>query len=83
MIDGAVPNYVPNIGHKEDAGSVWGDIATFLPYTLYTYFGNQEEMNYCYPLMKDWEITLTEKTENEAKSTICSISDSILAISWH
>ena len=23
MIDGAVPNYVPNIGHKEDAGSVW------------------------------------------------------------
>lgn len=54
MIDGAVPNYVPNIGHKEDAGSVWGDIATFLPYTLYIYFGNQEEMNYCYPLMKDW-----------------------------
>ena len=54
MIDGAVPNYVPNIGHKEDAGSVWGDIATFLPYTLYTYFGNEEEMQYCYPLMKDW-----------------------------
>ena len=54
MVDGAVPNYVPNSGHKEDAGSVWGDIATFLPYTLYIYFGNQEEMNYCYPLMKDW-----------------------------
>ena len=30
------------------------DIATFLPNTLYTYFGNEEEMEYCYPLMKDW-----------------------------
>lgn len=54
MIGGAVPNYLPNIGHKEDAGSVWGDIATFLPYTLYTCFGNLEEMEYAYPLMKDW-----------------------------
>lgn len=54
IIHGAVPNYVPNIGHKEDAGSVWGDIATFLPYTLYTYYGSLEEMQYCYPLMKEW-----------------------------
>lgn len=53
-LDGGMPNFLPNIGHKEKAGSVWGDIATFLPNTLYTYFGNEEEMEYCYPLMKDW-----------------------------
>lgn len=53
-LEGGVPNYLPNIGHKEDVGSVWGDIATFLPDTLYTYYGNLDEMEYCYPLMKDW-----------------------------
>ena len=54
VLDGGMPNFLPNIGHTEKAGSVWGDIATFLPNTLYTYFGNAEEMEYCYPLMKDW-----------------------------
>lgn len=54
MLDGGMPNFLPNIGHTEKAGSVWGDIATFLPNTLYTYYGNTEEMEYCYPLMKDW-----------------------------
>ena len=54
VLDGGMPNFLPNIGHTEKAGSVWGDIATFLPNTLYTYFGNEEEMEYCYPLMKDW-----------------------------
>ncbi len=54
FLDGAIPNYVPNIGHKDDAGSVWGDIGTFLPYTLYRYYGSLEELEYCYPMMKDW-----------------------------
>lgn len=53
-LDGGMPNFLPNIGHKEKTGSVWGDVATFLPNTLYTYFGNEEEMEYCYPMMKDW-----------------------------
>lgn len=54
ILNGGVPNYLPNMGHKEDVGSVWGDIATFLPYTLYTYYGNQRELEGNYPLMKDW-----------------------------
>lgn len=54
MMDGGMPNFFPNIGHTEKAGSVWGDIATFLPDTLYRYFGNLAEMEYCYPMMKDW-----------------------------
>lgn len=54
FLNGGVPNYLPNIGHKEDVGSVWGDIATFLPYTLYTYYGNKGELECQFPLMKDW-----------------------------
>lgn len=54
VLDGGVPNYLPNLGHKEDAGSVWGDIATLLPNTLFQYYGDMNEMEYCYPLMKDW-----------------------------
>lgn len=54
VLEGGMPNYLPNIGHTDKAGSVWGDIATFLPNTLYIYYGNEEEMEYCYPLMKDW-----------------------------
>ncbi len=64
FLNGAVPNYVPNIGHKDDAGSVWGDIATFLPYTLYRYYGNLEEIEYCYPLMKDW-VDYIERKDGE------------------
>ena len=59
----AVPNYIPNLGHKRDVGSVWGDIATFLPYTLYQHYGNMQEMEYCYPLMKDWVDYITEEDE--------------------
>lgn len=54
FIGGAVPNYLPNFGHKKDAGSVWGDVATFIPYNLYHYYGNVKEAEYDYPLMKDW-----------------------------
>lgn len=54
FLDGAVPNYIPNIGHKADAGSVWGDIATFLPNTLYEHYGSLQEAEYAYLLMKGW-----------------------------
>lgn len=54
ILKGGVPNYLPNLGHPENVGSIWGDIATLLPQTLYTYYGNLDEMEYCYPLMKDW-----------------------------
>ncbi|WP_099466658.1 alpha-L-rhamnosidase [Konateibacter massiliensis] len=54
LLDGGIPNFLPNIGHKKDASSVWGDIATLLPNTLFTYYNSVEEMEYCYPIMKDW-----------------------------
>lgn len=54
LLDGGVPNYLPNFGCPENVASIWGDIAALLPQTLYTYYGNLDEMEYCYPLMKDW-----------------------------
>lgn len=54
FLDGGIANYLPNIGHKDDCGSGWGDIATFLPNTLYTYYGSLEEMEEYYPMMHDW-----------------------------
>ena len=54
FMDGAMPNFLPNFGHKESAGSVWGDVAAFVPNTMYGYYGNRDEMAYAYPLMRDW-----------------------------
>ena len=54
FLDGAVPNYVPNIGHKTDATSAWGDIGTFLPMTLWKYYGDRDELSFAYPMMKGW-----------------------------
>lgn len=54
FLDGAVPNYVPNIGHKRDATSAWGDIAAFLPMTIWNSFGDKSELACAYPMMKGW-----------------------------
>ena len=51
---GAVPNYIPSIGDHAGAASVWGDAAVFIPEQLYTAYGNIEEMEGYYPLMRDW-----------------------------
>ena len=33
---------------------VWGDSATFIPYTLWNFYHNTNDMIKLYPLMKDW-----------------------------
>lgn len=63
LLNGGMPNFLPNIGHTEKAGSVWGDIATFLPYTVYTYYGNAGEMEFAYPMMKEWVEWITRQCE--------------------
>ena len=51
---GAIANYLPNIGGMPGGSSVWGDIATFLPATLYEFYGDREDLKAQYPMMKDW-----------------------------
>ncbi|MDE6601540.1 MAG: glycoside hydrolase family 78 protein, partial [Lachnospiraceae bacterium] len=51
---GRIANYVPNISRIPGGSSVWGDVATFLPMTLYQYYGDEDELEVYYPMMKDW-----------------------------
>ena len=51
---GAVANYLPNFATMPGGSSVWGDIATFLPMTLFDFYGDREALAEAYPLMKDW-----------------------------
>ncbi|MDO4867143.1 MAG: family 78 glycoside hydrolase catalytic domain [Clostridia bacterium] len=51
---GAVANYLPNFGGMPSGSSVWGDIATILPMTLYDYYGDKADLRSQYPMMKDW-----------------------------
>ena len=51
---GAVANYLPNLGGMPGGSSVWGDVASFLPVTLYDFYGNLDALHESYPLMRDW-----------------------------
>lgn len=53
-LDGGIPNYIPNIGHKKDCTAVWGDVATMMPDTLYRMFASQKDLARYYPMMKAW-----------------------------
>ena len=52
--DGSVANYVPNISGMPGGSSVWGDVAAFLPMTMYDYYGDPADLAEQYPLMRDW-----------------------------
>lgn len=52
--EGAIANYLPNIGGLPGGSSVWGDVATFLPMTLYQVYGNADLLRQHYPVMRDW-----------------------------
>lgn len=51
---GQIASYLPNMCHAPGGSSVWGDVATFLPMTLYLYYGDKDMLEENYPLMKDW-----------------------------
>ena len=53
--DGVVPNYLPNFAVGIPGGSsVWGDVASFLPMTLFDFYGDFNSLRESYPLMRDW-----------------------------
>lgn len=64
---GAVPNYLPSFGFLAGTSSVWGDVATFLPHTLYLQYGDKEALGRHYPMMRDWVdyITRTDRENGE------------------
>ncbi len=67
--DGVVANFIPNFEKGIPNGSsVWGDVASFLPMTLYDYYGDLEALRENYPLMRDWlEWILRQDEEHGGK----------------
>lgn len=52
--NGSVPNYLPNYTNMEEGACVWGDVATFLPMTMFEHYGDLTELTRRYPMMKAW-----------------------------
>lgn len=53
-MDGAVPAYLPAAEGMCPVCSVWGDAAALIPYTIWKFYATPDEMEFLYPLMKDW-----------------------------
>lgn len=62
-MDGAVPNFLPSIGRMVGSCSVWGDVATFIPKTLYETYGDPDALRRYFPLMRDWVDSITRRDE--------------------
>ncbi len=78
LTKGAVPFFVPRpkIKHHEginpfylgQGGTVWADVATILPWTLYEYYGNKEMLSRHYEIMTSWVDYITSRSsENKVK----------------
>jgi alpha-L-rhamnosidase len=72
-LGGAVPFFVPKPKMQPQEGTnpfyisqgacAWGDVATVLPWTLYTYYGDLEMLAEQYPSMCGWTDYITTRAE--------------------
>lgn len=64
ILPGVIPVFAPG---TEIASSIWSDIATFLPDSLYEYYGDKEALAEYFPMMKDWVdwITAQDKARGQ------------------
>ena len=53
-LGGLMPGVIPVLSPDVAFSAVWGDIATFLPHTLYERYGDAEALRKEYPMMKAW-----------------------------
>jgi len=75
--NGAVPFFVPtpkitphegiNPFYISAGASVWGDVATILPWTLFQYYGNKERLREHFPIMTGWVDYITKRVEENPK----------------
>lgn len=65
---GSIPYIIPDIfktGNNEVGGSSgWGDVATIVPWTVYTAYGDQQILDTQYASMKAWVNFITKQTRN-------------------
>jgi len=56
---GEVPDVIPDVLNRQDAKTArpsagWGDVATIVPWTMYTVYGDRQLLEEQYPSMKEW-----------------------------
>ncbi|WP_342041638.1 alpha-L-rhamnosidase [Bacillus sp. OTU2372] len=71
-LGGSVPFTVPVVKPKDENGFIsgsgsaaWGDAATVIPWTLYTYYGDKELLRQQFDSMKDW-VDYIKKVDDES-----------------
>jgi len=53
--NGAIPAIIPDVLHGVMAGACgWADVATIIPYVIYSHFGDKQILEKQYPSMKAW-----------------------------
>jgi alpha-L-rhamnosidase len=68
--DGAVPWVIPNMMAKTSAGVAgWSDVATILPWSLYTNYGDTRMLEEQYPSMKAWVNYMRDQSKENLWNT--------------
>ena len=63
---GNIPQFSPSLKHQfGEAGSVWADVGTIIPWNIYLNYGDKNLLNKYYPMMKDYVQTLVNKDIEE------------------
>ncbi|MBQ1491618.1 MAG: hypothetical protein IIZ39_06630, partial [Blautia sp.] len=70
LMPGVIPVLEPNIAFS----AVWGDIATFLPYTLYERYGDENALREEYPMMKAWVDYIDREDERRGRQYLFNFS---------
>ena len=62
LLDGMVPDVVPDFGVPGQGSSVWGDAAAIMPWMLYEFYGDENILRDCFDSMKAW-VDWVERTD--------------------
>ncbi|MBS7566700.1 glycoside hydrolase family 78 protein [Mucilaginibacter sp. Bleaf8] len=68
--NGSIPFVVPNVLNASDAGSAgWGDVATIIPWGMYSVYGDKQILQTQYSSMKGWVDYITASAKNNLWNT--------------
>ena len=80
--DGRIPSYVPCYKDEGGGSAAWADVATVLPWQMYLTYGDRDELNKNWPLMKDWVDYMIRKAK-EKNAEDPNDSELLLNTQWH
>ncbi|MBQ9032341.1 MAG: family 78 glycoside hydrolase catalytic domain [Parasporobacterium sp.] len=69
-LQGDVAMFSPCLKDGAPGGPAWADAATIIPWTMYEHYGNRENLEEAYPLMRDYLEVLIGKDQAEGGTHI-------------